>query len=382
MRARDAFFQTVAQISAERDAARPVVDDLRSSLGSLWEDDLPASWRTAGFVQELTTAAAEILEHDPRRSLGLAQLALAVATSIPPDTYPVPVQAQVEGTAWKEIGNAHRYLSEYDAALRAFDSAQRCLADSSTLGHDRAVVEFARAVVLSDIGKQDEARELISDVIPILRSYADQRRLVHAALLIGNIDVRERRLPEARAVFEQALRDISSDDLYGRAALYSNLAQVCTDMGDINEALLMFHNSRAILSELGMTAAVTRTEWALAQVLLRNGQFHHAIPILQRIRDIFMQNGMIDDAGLTGLDLAESLLAIDRRDEARVVTERVLGEFVKAGLNARAITAVAYLKDMLPAGPEGQRAVRHVRIYLEKLRSEPALAFLPLPEER
>lgn len=382
IQARDAFFQTVAQLSAEREAARPIVNDLRTSFGSVWEEDVRVSWRTAGFVQELTAAAVEILEHDPRRSLGLAQLALAVATSIPPDTYPVPVQAQIEGTAWKEIGNAHRYMSEHDAALRAFDSAQRCLTGASTLAHDRAVVDFARAVVLSDIGKQDEARALISDVIPVLRSFADQRRVVHAAMLIGNIDLRQRRLPEARAVYEQALRDVSSDDLYGRAALYSNLAQVCTDMGDINEALLMFHHARAILSELGMTTAVTRTEWALAQLLLRNGQFHQAIPILQRTRDIFIQNGMIDDAGLTGLDLAEALLAIDRRDEARLITERVLGEFVKAGLNIGAITALAYLKDMLPGGGEAQRAVRHVRTYLEQLRSEPALAFLPLPEER
>src|SRR5439155_5318041 len=119
------YLRTIAQITTERAAARPVVRTLRGSRFDLWEKDIPDSWRTADFMQQLTTAASDVLEADPRESLALAQLALAVATSIPPNTYPPPVQAQIEGTAWKEIGTAHRYCNEFDAALRAYDAAHR-----------------------------------------------------------------------------------------------------------------------------------------------------------------------------------------------------------------------------------------------------------------
>jgi hypothetical protein len=63
-----------------------------------------------------------------------------------------------------------------------------------------------------------------------------------------------------------------------------------------------------------------------------------------------------------------------------MVTESVLSEFRGAGLNARAITALAYLRDILPAVDQPGRALRYVRSYLEQLRSEPSRAFLPLSE--
>jgi len=110
------LFAIMEQIAEERAAATPIVQSVLGRGEEVWEEEIPTSWRTAGFVQELTAAAAGILENDPPRSLSLAQLALAVASTIPPETYPSPVQAHIEGRAWREIGTAHRYLDAYDAA--------------------------------------------------------------------------------------------------------------------------------------------------------------------------------------------------------------------------------------------------------------------------
>ena len=101
---RQALSQTVEKITAERDAACPTVERLRNAdIDRLWDEELPEEWRTAGFVQELTAAAAEVLEKDARRSLELAQLAAAVITSIPSHSYPATVFAQLERNAWKEV---------------------------------------------------------------------------------------------------------------------------------------------------------------------------------------------------------------------------------------------------------------------------------------
>src|SRR4029077_12744021 len=99
---RDAYLSTIAQLAGERAAAKPLIESIRTRGKDLWEIDIPAEWRNAGFVQELTAEAASILESDPRNSLSLAQLALAIATNLPVDTYPFPIQAQLEGAAWKE----------------------------------------------------------------------------------------------------------------------------------------------------------------------------------------------------------------------------------------------------------------------------------------
>src|SRR5712692_4144156 len=377
---RDSFLRTVAQVTAERVAARPVVETLRDG-SNVWDRDIPSSWRTAGFVQELTSKATEILESNPRESLSLAQLALAVATSIPAGMYATPVQAQLEGSAWREIGTAHRYLSEYDAALRAYDAAHRAFSTANALTHDDAVVDFARAIVLVELGKHDEALGLLAKVEPLFESFDDHRHLVQSKVLAASMHHRLGQLSAARELYEQALSEVEFGDPHTRAITYSSLGQLCGDLGDFSTAFQMLHKAREILADLGMTGDVTRAEWALANVVMMTGDFGKALPMLEKLREIFLSLAMPEEAGLAGLDLADALIANSRSNEARQIVEVVIGEFTRANLNSRAITALAYLRDVLPTTSRPQRTVQHVRRYLEQLRSEPARLFLPLPEE-
>ena len=68
--------------------------------------------------------------------------------------------------------------------------------------------------------------------------------------------------------------------------------------------------------------------------------------MLQRTRADFLGRGMPEEAGLAGLDLVEALIATGKAAEVRNLTESVLGEFRAASLNERAITALAYLRDL------------------------------------
>jgi tetratricopeptide (TPR) repeat protein len=374
-----ALSHTVEKITAERGAAYPAVERLRSAdLDRLWDEELPASWRTAGFVQELTAAAADMLEKDARRSLELAQLAEAIITSIPSHAYPPTVFAQLEGNAWKEIGTAHRYLSEFDAALRAYDAAQRAFERSGTLGHDVAIVELARAVVLSELRKHDEALALIEESAPVFGSFGDQRRLTQAALLKGMIHQRRGNLQAARMTYEEVLAARPDEDLHTVAATYHNLGRVCADLGDSAAAVTALRRARDLFSGLEMSTEVTRNDWALAKILLATGSFIKALPMHRRVRADFLSRQMPAEAGLAALDLAEALMAMDHADEARVIAGQALDEFRAAKLNERAITALAYLRDLLPETSTPTRAIRYVRSYLAELQEEPARAFLPL----
>src|SRR5438445_2973110 len=151
------------RIAEERAAAKPIVHSVLERGEEVWEEEIPASWRTAGFVQELTAAAAGILESNPPRSLSFAQLALAVASTIPPETYPSPVQAHIEGRAWKEIGTAHRYLDAYDAALRAYVASERIFSQHDALSHDRGCLQLVRAVLLVVTRDDESAFDLIAE---------------------------------------------------------------------------------------------------------------------------------------------------------------------------------------------------------------------------
>jgi len=378
---RDAFLETIARLTAERAAARGIVSSLRASSAEVWDWEIPAHWRTAGFVQELTSTASDVLESNPRESLAYAQLALAIATSIPSATYPSPVQAQIEGAAWKEIGTAHRYLGEFDAALRAYDAAQRSYGGADTLAHDSAVIELARAIVLPEMQRHEEALQLLASIEPVFESFEDRRHLVQVRQLTANIFYMQSRMQEARTVLEKALQDVSFDDLYTRAGLTSTLGLIYGQLGRREEALGLFHQARGMFVDLGMTGEVTRTDWAVATTVLELGDTTKAIELLRSSRTTFLRLTMAHEAGLAGLDLADALIVDGRMSEARQVVESALAEFIAAKLNHNAIIALAYLRDILPTTSSPRKAVDHVKKHLKRLSFEPARVFLPPPEE-
>lgn len=377
---RDAYLTTIAQLTSERAAARPLIESIRTSGKDLWENDIPAEWRNAGFVQELTAEAAAILENDPRKSLSLAQLALAIATNIPGNAYPAPILAQLEGNAWKEIGTAHRYVSEFDPSLRAYDAAKRAYASANVYAHDEAIIDFGRAVVLIDLNRCTEASDILKRVEPVFESFADKQRLRKVKMLRGYLCTRQHRWEEARAFFESALIGLPDEDLYNRSMLYANIGAACTELGDFKNAVLMLNEGRQTWQGLGMAVEVKRCDWNLAKVLLLTSEFEKALPRFREARQFFLEKHMSEDAGLAGLDLADAMIALGRLDEARDMVGSVLSEFKTARLNDRALTALAYLRDVLPTTPKPSHAVRHVRQYIDRLQSEPALLFLPLPE--
>ena len=378
---RDSFLHNAAQLTAEREAARPRIAALRGAVSHAQDAPVPPSWRNAGFVQELITAASDMLETDARESLCMAQLALVIATSLPDSSYPLPIQAQLEASVWKEIGTAHRFLSEHDAALRAYDAALRSVRRTSVLAHDEAIIELARAVALSDMGRHDDALALIAQTAPVLHEFGDRRRLHQAALLKAIIHQRRGELAAARTTYEELVSLLEgTDDLHTLAAVYNNLGQVCIDLGQPSVALLALQHARALFEALDMPAEQTRTDWTLARILLSIGQYTNAINALQRIRAYFLSRSMSEEAALVGLDLIDASIATEQRDRAIALTDQVIAEFTAAGLNARAMTALSYLHDLVPTAAEPRRIVAHVRLYLDELRREPTRLFLPLDE--
>jgi len=88
----------------------------------------------------------------------------------------------------------------------------------------------------------------------------------------------------------------------------------------------------------------------------------------------------VEEAGVAALDIVDALVATNERAAAQQLTEIVLAEFRAAQLNERALIALAYLRDFLREHPAPAGAIRHVRSYLQELRTNPARVFLPLPE--
>jgi len=226
----------------------------------------------------------------------------------------------------------------------------------------------------------DQCLSLLKESAPLFTNLGDHRRLAMAECTKAIVHQQRGELEAAQQKYEALLSALQdTDDLHTLATVYHNLGIVYRDINRPSDAVVALHRAREIYIDIG--TPVDKTDWCLAGVLLTTGEFARALPILRRLRESFLARQMPEDAGEVALDIVEALIATNRLDEAQKLTEKVVKEFVSAGLNNGAITALSYLRDILPGSKEAKRAVRYVRSYVEKLRTEPARLFVPLEDD-
>lgn len=374
-----ALVRVARQIERERETAKPIVERLVAAIADRWDHDVPPQWQTAGFVDELNDAAHALLETSPATAQLVAQYAIVVVTSIPEDAYPQPIVAAKEAAAWKELASAHGFCSEYDAAVRALDAGDLRIASYPALDYDRAVLRYARAALYADMQRLEEAADLAGRCAVTFAQYQDHRRSGQCLGLKGAIEQRRGFLAEACATYERAIAVLKqTDDLHSRACLYNNLGRARTDLGELAAAVAALNDALALFRELRSTVEIAKVTWNLGRVLLQSGKAENARVVLAAARASFQALGMREEVGLTGLELAEAYIALNQRMEALAVVERTLSEFREAGLTERALTALAYVRDLIPT-PHASAALRHVRAFLEGVRRDPLRAFVPLP---
>ncbi len=375
---KEELFAVMEQIAGEREAARPIVEKLVASGEPIDDIEIPERWRTAGFVMELSAAAGHLRAANPARSLSLQQVAFVIAKSLD-GNYPSLIRARFAGSIWVEIGIVHCFQNAYEAAFRAYDAAHACFASEAALHHDDGRVMINRSGALSFSRRYDDALRVVTEACELFSSFGDERRLAMTEFLKGLIFHMRGELIRARSRYEEALTKLKDiDDLETLARLYGNLGCVCGDLGDSLNAAVHLQQARALHQHLGNSLLVDKVDWALARSFLVCGDFAKALPMLHRVREVFLSQRMPEDAGEVALDIVEALVATNRVGEAKALTEQVIVEFRSANLNEQAIIAVGYLRVLLSTTQQARQAVRHVRAYVEKLKTEPALLFLPL----
>lgn len=150
------------------------------------------------------------------------------------------------------------------------------------------------------------------------------------------------------------------------------------DLGEHAAAVEALQQALAVFSELGMTGEGLRARCVLGRVLLAQAEYERAREMLLEARAGFRELGMTEECGLAGIELTDALIGLGQHVRARMVIEDVITDFRQAKLSERALTAVAYLREMIDT-PQSRDATRHVREYLKRLHEEPQQVFLPLP---
>jgi len=378
---REGLFAVMEQIAAEREAARPIVEKLVASGEPVDDIEIPEGWRTAGMVMELCDFAFSRLENDPLQSLAFAQLALTIAGNLGDDLYPSTLRAFVEGRAWKEVGYGNRYLNTYDAASSAHKTSEAVFSSDGALAYDEAVAGFLRAGIFFFTARYDEAIALNATCSDVFRDFGDQRREVRCGVLRGMVSLVLGDSETARIQLETAVRSSQAlDDPHTLGVTYNALARAYLLLNRTSDAVVALERAKEIFTALDMPSDINRADWGLALILMEADPLK-AYSILSRLRDDYLHRHMPENAGEVGLCMVDALVATEQIKAARILTAQVLKEFVDANLDKYAISALAYLRDILQTTTDPRAAVQHVRSYVERLRTQPALLFLPHDEK-
>jgi tetratricopeptide (TPR) repeat protein len=216
--------------------------------------------------------------------------------------------------------------------------------------------------VLYEQHRLDEAAVMAQRAEHGFAHLGDDERRMTALYLRGSIKFEARHFDDAAALFRHVIEYGESMNSTLWVARGSNALGKCdVHRGNLNDASLHFHKALSVFRESGSASERLTTEWGIAQVLMQSGKVSEAIRRLRDVAADFETRGMVTDAALVRLDIADALLAMGQSRQIVDLATRLFHVFTHAGMLTGALTAIAYVKEAAAAGtltPEDVQAVR------------------------
>lgn len=368
------FAETARRLQRERAASEDIVsralrDTPRASWPRLREQ---TNLHTSGAIERLGQEVEKRLDADPREALAIAELAATIADALPSGSYPSIMLAQLRAHAWKDRGQALSYLGRYDDALRALDRAEEHLQAFGTLAHDNAMTRFCRATLLQHLRRFEEAHAILDECRAVFDAHGDTQLYVKCTLATGNLLVRKGDYRAAREMLD--VLSVGDHPEY-EAIIHLALGWCAIHLADAADALRRFTEAERLFQLLGRTLPTVRAAYGIGSALLRLGRLDEAIVQLHAVRGKFLTENLVEEAGLSGLEIVEAQLLLNRNTAAKPLAATLVQEFTQAGLNRRAVAALAYLNEAIAASSATPDIVRSVHSYIFALRYDPTREF-------
>lgn len=371
------------QIAAEDEEAEALLEPLFQSPAAVALTNIKTlgkRFMTGGVVRRLNAHAHGICESEPLDALTFADVAVTIAEALLEDTYPANALYELRGTAWKERANAQMVLGDFPGALDSLRRAERAYTRLPVPGLGLAIVALIRAGVLYEQRNLQEAAAMAEAAEIGFMHLGDDDRRVRALHLRGSINLEAGDVDTALRLYNRVLEygESTEDTRWIARASYA-IGQCECDRGNLGEASMAFHKALVVFRELGPVGDRLATEWGLARVVVQGGKVHEGIRRLRLVATEFEQRGMLYDAALVGLDVADALLSLGETQSIVELGARLFQSFRNADVVTGALTAVAYMKEAAAQGKLTSQGVAAVRKYLRSAERQPELLFIPPP---
>jgi len=369
-----------AHLDEERAAARAMLDPLLVSPAAFDAANIEnnAAFHTRGVVDVLNDAARPLRNAQPQLALSAATAAVAITARL---TAVASCPHRVLGRAHVERGWALFFVGRYRDAEEALRNADAAFDDDPlATDWDRAQAALVRANVYVETHRYDEARREARFAAAAFEAFGDRQYALAARLIDGNaLGLRGDYAGAAEVLDSIAAEAARTGDRLQLARASQSAGNCYIELADFAKAEQCFLAALALWDELGSDIERLRTNWSLGVLAKATGNLDEAISRIDEVRRSFEALGVINDAAIARLELAEVLLLADRPDEVPDLLRDVVVSFTSEGIMRNASIALAYLREAVDAGAIEVRRIRHVREYLEELPSHPSNVFFPLP---
>jgi tetratricopeptide (TPR) repeat protein len=254
---------------------------------------------------------------------------------------------RLQGTAWKEHGNALFMLERLEDASAATDHAIAAFTGDPLLVLDLGGALVLKALVLRQQGQIAEALPLLDEGIRIFADHADVRGYVSALQVRAMIAIDEQDLARARdlyfAAYDEAERSGNEREC---ARILHNVALCAFRMGDLDLASDYLSRAFVGFARERMDGELQRSIWLTASVARERGDLDDALRALHMVYARFLERGMVTDAARVLVELGDVVAKmtgdLGRAKDMCAKLAVTLGRY-DVPANVRA--AVEYLKD-------------------------------------
>lgn len=367
-----------ASLAEERLAAPALLDELMSHppthrLLLARNSRRYQSWSLCELLLEKTRVSAI---RNPGEGVELGSLGVAISECLDETAYGVTLVNDLRARAWTRLGNAHRVMSDLEAAEKALEHAEFFLADGTGDSLEEGRTLDIKAWLRSDQGRFQEAIRLEDKAIRAFKGIGDRhlagQSLAHQATFCGY----DGDLSRATTLLKRALEllDPAVDPRMVLATKH-NLVLFLQEKGELTEALALLHEIRPLYDKLGSQMDAVRLKWVEAKLAEGLNQPQLAELSLLEARKCFVEHGIGLDAALVSLDLANLYLNLGRTEEVKRLATDMLPIFDSRDIHAEALAALGAFQQAAELEELSRELVEEISQYLESSRHNPKLPF-------
>jgi tetratricopeptide (TPR) repeat protein len=369
------------RLDGEDAAARELVATLLKGPSAWWRNAVRqnASAFTAGMVRQLLAKMRDLYARAPSDALVVTALANELANGLSIKEYPSDYVITLRAQALRDHAYVLSIIGRYPDAETAVEQAERLIKQTPVPDYELARLDLVRAEIYRITERVPQAKEAAARAATTFKRFGDRPAWLNAQVYTGGVLFRGSEYAEALAVFQSIEGEAHLLGDLGRVTLTHNIGVCHRELGNLDRAV---HYLSAAVTEyefLDLDARRVSSQWALATTLQLAGKYQDAIVSLRKTWREFESLGIETDAALVALELAETLLATKQPDEVPHICRTLLDRFTRAGMNERALTALAFLRETVASGHVTPLHVRHVHDFLRDVPDDRERAFAPPP---